>query len=111
MIRTFNREEKMALIAIMKFIVNSEGVIADSELEKFNEIAEQKGFEDFNEIFNEVDSEVNSIDDIIRLIKKVDNDTHKKDIIRYAVDIAQADGVINESEVEILNIMGKEWNI
>ena len=111
MIKSFNREEKIALVAILRFIASSDGRITEGEIEKFDQIAEKKGFEDFSEIFNEVDNEVHSIDDIKKLIKMVERDTHKYDILKYAIELSVADSNIVPEEVEILKIMGKEWNV
>lgn len=111
MIKSFNREEKKALVAILKFIASADGNITDEEIEKFNKIADEKGFEDFTEIFAEVDKEVHSMDDLKFLIHKVREQTHEQDILRYAVDIARSDGEIIPGEVEVLKIMGDEWDI
>ena len=45
MIKSFSRDEKKALVAILKFIVNADGRISEGEIAKFNEIAEKKGFD------------------------------------------------------------------
>ena len=111
MIKSFNKDEKMILIAILKCIVSADGNITSGELERFNDIAEKKGFEDFQEIFNEVDKEIKNMDDVKELIKKVTNNTHKKDILKFSIDIAIADGNINPDEADVLNYMSKEWGI
>lgn len=111
MIKSFDKNEKKALVAIMKFIISTHGKVTEAELEKFNEIAEQKGFEDFSEVFEQVDREVHSLDDIKKLIKTVNKDTHKYDIIKYAMEIAVSDADIEPEEYAILKLMGKEWHI
>lgn len=111
MFKSFKTEEKKALVAICKFIAHSDGKITEAEIIKFNEIAEEKGFEDFSEIFQEVDREVTSLDDIKELIKKVDRQTHKNDILRIAMEIAIADATLVPEEVEIIKMIGKAWNI
>lgn len=111
MIKDFNHEEKKALVAILKFVVNADGKITEAEVEKLNEVAEEKGFEDFSEIFYEVDREVHSIADIKELIKKVRSDTHEYDIVKLAVEMAMIDADLHVEELEVLKIMGKEWNI
>ncbi len=111
MIKGFNREEKKALVAIIKFIINTDGYVSDVEIDKINSLAEEKGFEDFNEIFREVDQEVHSMEDIKALIKTVKKETHEFDILKYAFDIATADATIDPEEIKILKIMGKEWNV
>lgn len=111
MIKSFNRDEKKALVAIMKFIANTDGQVSDGEILKFNDVAEKKGFEDFNEIFREVDREVLSMKDIGKLIRNVRKKTHEYDILRLALEIAMAGPVVNPEETKILKMMGREWGI
>jgi len=111
MLKSFNKEEKMALISILKFMINSEGKITETELTRINELAEEKGFEDFHEIFDDVDKNVHAMNDIISLIKKVKNESHKKDILRYASELAITNGSINPQEGEVIQLLKKEWNL
>jgi len=111
MIKDFNHDEKKALVAIIKFIIAADGKISDSEIEKSNEVAETKGFEDFTDIYREVDREVNTIDDIKDLIHKVREETHEYDILKIAMEMAMADADIALEEDHVISIMCKEWNI
>ncbi|HNR90111.1 MAG TPA: TerB family tellurite resistance protein [Spirochaetota bacterium] len=111
MIKGFNRQEKKAIIAILKFIIHADGVIMDNEIAKFNELAERKGFEDFADVFNEVDREVRTLDDLRGVIAAVTSETHRNDILKYAVEIALADISIKPEEAQILKLVGKEWKI
>ncbi|HPB80629.1 MAG TPA: TerB family tellurite resistance protein [Spirochaetota bacterium] len=111
MIKSFNKDEKKALIAIMKFVASADGSITDEEIRTFNEIAEQKNFDDFQEIFTEVDTEIRTLDDIMELAKKVRKKTHEYDILRYAFEIAIAGTRVEPEEVEILRLLGKEWGV
>lgn len=111
MIKSFNKDEKKALIAIMKFVANADGIITDDEIRTFNEIAEKKNFDDFQEIFTEVDNEVRSLDDILELAKKVRKKTHEVDILRYAFEMAIAGTRVEPEEIEILRLLGKEWGV
>lgn len=111
MIKDFTHDEKKALVAILKFIIAADDSISDSEIEKSQEIAEQRGFEDFQEIYAEVDREVQSLDDIRSLIKNVREKTHEMDILKLAIEMARVDAAINPEEDHILSVMGVEWNI
>jgi len=111
MLTTFNKEEKKVLIALIKYIAASDGQISDADIKESDKIASQKGFEDFSELFNEVEKEITSLDDLkskLDLVKKKD---HEYDIIRMAIEIAQADGEINHKEVEIIQYMADAWGI
>jgi uncharacterized tellurite resistance protein B-like protein len=111
MIKSFSKDEKKALVAILKFIVNADGRISEGEIAKFNEIAEKKGFEDFTDIFEEVDREIHTMADLKKLISMEINETHKNDILKYALEITVADATINPKESQILKSIGKAWNV
>lgn len=111
MIKGFNTQEKMALIAILKFIINADGAIMDDELDTFNTVAEEKGFEDFAAVFDEVDKTIHTLDDFKKLIDSVTNQAHRNDILKYAVEIALADISLKPHEAQILKLIGKEWKI
>jgi len=111
MSKSFTREEKMVLIAVMKYIVSTDGLVTDREIDNINDIAEEKGFEDFQDIFNEVDRTVLSIDDLKNLINQVEHEGSRKKILQYAVEFSRADANINPHEIEILKYMSKVWDI
>ncbi len=111
MSRSFTREEKMVLIAVMKYIVSTDGIITEREVDDINDIAEEKGFEDFQNIFNEVDSTIRSMSDLKNLIKKIESVESRKKILEYAVEFSRADADMNPHEIEILQFMSKEWQI
>jgi acetate kinase len=111
MTRSFTKDEKMLLIAVVKYILSTDGVMTDREVEDINAIAGRKGFEDFSELFNEVDRNVRSMDDLKKLVKKVTNETIRKEIVRYAIEISEADAIPNPHEIEILKYMCAEWGL
>ncbi|MBP7735869.1 MAG: TerB family tellurite resistance protein [Spirochaetes bacterium] len=111
MSKSFTKEEKMVLIAVMKYIVSTDGIVTDREVDDINELAEEKGFEDFQEIFNEVDRTVKSMDDLKKLVKQIEHEGSRKKIIKYAVEFSRADADVNPHEIEILKYMCNVWNI
>jgi hypothetical protein len=111
MSRSFTKEEKMVLIAVMKYIVSTDGVVTDREIDDISDLAGEDGFEDFQEIFNEVDMTVKSMDDLKNLIKQIEHEGSRKKIIKYAVEFSRADADVNPHEIEILKFMCKAWNI
>ena len=111
MSKSLTKEEKMVLIAVMKYIVSTDGLITDREVDDINDIAEEKGFEDFQSLFNEVDKTVKSINDLKELIRQVQNEDSRKKILQYALEFSRADADINPHEIEILQFMSKEWRI
>lgn len=111
MITTFNKEEKKVLIALIKYIAASDGQISAADIKESDKIASQKGFEDFSELFTEVEKEITSLEDLKSKIDLVRKKDHEYDLIRIAIEIAQADGEINHKEVKIIKYMADAWKI
>jgi uncharacterized tellurite resistance protein B-like protein len=111
MSKILSKEEKMVLIAVMKYIVSTDGVITDREVDDINKLAEEKGFEDFQRTFDEVDRTVKSIDDLKKLIDGVAGEQARTNILKHALEFSRADADINPHENEILQYMSKKWHI
>ncbi len=111
MSKSLTKEEKMVLIAVMKYIVSTDGVITEREVDDINDLAEEKGFEDFQNLFNEVDETIRSMNDLKKLIKQVENTESRNKILEYAIEFSRADADVNPHEIEILQYMSKEWRI
>ena len=108
---SLTKDEKIVLIAVMKYIVSTDGIITDREIDDINDIAEEKGFEDFQTLFNEVDRIIRSLEDLKNMIHKVDNVESRSTIFKHAVEFSRADADINPHEVEILQYMSTVWKI
>jgi uncharacterized tellurite resistance protein B-like protein len=106
-----SKDEKVVLIAVMKYIVSTDGVITEREIDDINDLAEDAGFVDFQKIFEEVDNTIKSMDDLKALIDQVKNETSRLRIIRYALEFSRADAEINPHENEILKYMSSKWKI
>jgi hypothetical protein len=111
MSHTLSKEEKMVLIAVMKYIVSTDGIITDREIDDINTLAEEKGFEDFQKTFNEVDRTVTSVDDLKKLINNVTEEKAKMNILKFALEFSKADAEINPHENEIIQYMSEQWHI
>lgn len=111
MAQSFTRIEKMVLLATLKYIISTDGSMTDREVEEINTLADEKGFEDFQEIFDEVDRTVRSLSDLKELILQVTDDANRRKILEHIFDIARDDAEVNTSESDILNYMSTKWNI
>ena len=108
---TLSHDEKIVLIGLCKYIISADGTVTPSELDNMNIIAEEIGFDDYHEIFNEVDSEITSLDDLKNKIEQISSSKHKKKIINYAIQISRADADIKDDEMEILVFVADAWDI
>ncbi|HOK02515.1 MAG TPA: TerB family tellurite resistance protein [Spirochaetota bacterium] len=111
MLEKLTHEEKKALIAIARYIVSADGIITSAELDSMNMIAEELGFDDYHDIFNEVDAEITSMEDLKKLIEDLADSKHKKTIIKLAIEISRADANIRDEEKDILVFVADAWDI
>ena len=109
--QSFTKIEKMVLLATLKYIISTDGSMTEREIEEINAIAEDKGFEDFQEIFDEVDKTVKSLEDLKKLIVQVTDISKRRKIMEYIFEIARDDAEVNRSESGILNYMSTKWHI
>ena len=111
MIQDFTTEERKLLIAVARLIATQDNRITDGELEQINLISEQEGFEDFQELFNQVDKEVKTLKDISKLVNQVTWKDTQEYIISFAIAIARADGFESPEEHDIISYLCRTWNI
>jgi len=111
MLGTLSREEKMVLLATIKYMASPDGIISENDIDKINNMAEERGFDDFTHILAEVDKEVHSLDDLKAMIRKITNPGKRMIIIRYALEVSRADVFMNPHENEILKYLCEEWKI
>lgn len=111
MISTFNKDEKKLLVAILKLIATADHDLVEGELEVFGQVAGEKGFDDFQAVFDETDRTVKSLNDLSRLVKNVEDSEHKMDILRFAVLMARADGNMRSGETDVIRYLSRVWNI
>lgn len=109
--RTMSRDEKKVLIALCKYIINSDGVVTEGEIEKLNQIALKIGIDDYEEIFNEVDREITSMDELQKKIYSLKKSMNLKKIIEYSIQMSRTDGNITHDEIEILVYAANSWGV
>ena len=108
---SLTREEKIVLIAVMRYIVSAGAVITESEVEGIDDLAHEPGFEDFKGLFDEVDRTVRSKEDLESIIRKVDNPESRKEILSRSIAFSRADGNFDPREIGIITFMSREWGM
>ncbi|HPS59121.1 MAG TPA: TerB family tellurite resistance protein [Spirochaetota bacterium] len=108
---TMTRDEKKVLIAICRYVISSDGIITDDEISRMNEIADEIGIDDYEELFNEVDSEITSEEDLHKKIDALATPKNKKKIIQYSIQLSRTDGCITHDEIDILVYAADAWGI
>jgi len=107
----FSYKDKATLIGMCKFIINADGIVTDAELDSMLAIAQDIGFDDYNEIFDEVDDKIRSIEDLKKYIDSSKESLNKARIFKYAVLISRADANIRDEEIDILHYAADAWDI
>lgn len=105
------KNDKITLIGMCRFIMNADGFITDSELESMSEVADEIGFDDYSEIFDEVDEKISTIDDLKEYIDNTKNSENRVKILQYAVQISRSDANIKNDEIDIIRYAADEWGL
>lgn len=108
---TLTHDEKVVLIGLCKYIISTDGIVTPSELDNMNLIAEEMGFDDYHDIFNEVDAEITSIDVLKEKINNLQTDKNRKKILKYAIQISRSDANIKDDEMELLVYAADSWDL
>ena len=104
-------EEKTVLIGMCRYIINSDGIVTQSELETMNVIADEMGFDDYQKSFEESDKEITSLETLQKKIDSLKGSGNKQKILKYAVQLSRADANIGYDEMDILVYAADSWDI
>jgi len=110
MTKKLSHEEKILLLGICKYIINSDGIITQGELETMNKIAEQMGFEDYQKTFDEADSLITSVEILQKMIDELKTSGNKQQILKYAIQLSRSDALIKHDEMDIIVYAADSWN-
>lgn len=108
---TMTRDEKKILIALCRYIMSSDGIITQEEIGKINQIAVEIGMDDYEELFNEVDNEITSIEDMYKKIDSLKNSKNLEKIIKYSIQMSRVDSNITSNEIEVLVYAADAWDL
>lgn len=108
---TMTRDETKVLVAICRYIINSDGIVTEDEIDKMNEIAAEIGIVNYDELFNEVDREITSLENLKNTIDSLQSSKNKKKIIQYSIQLSRTDGCITDDEIDILVYAADAWDV
>ncbi len=106
---TLSYDEKIILLGLCKYIINSDGIVTVSEIENLNKISGEKGFKDYQEVFNDVDEKIKSVEDLKELINSIRGCSNMKHILATAIQMSMTDGNIKKDEIEIITFTADSW--
>ena len=105
------KNDKITLMGMCRFIMNADGFITDSELDSMAEVADEIGFDDYQEICEEVDEKISTIDDLKEFIDNTKDSSNRVKILQYAIQISRSDANIKDDEIEIIRYAADEWGL
>ncbi len=108
--KILSQDEKVVLIGICRYIVNSDGVVTDSELATMNQIAEDMGFDDYHKTFDEADKLITSIESLQEKIDSLKKSSNQRKILEYAIQLSRCDACIKSDEVDIIVYAADSWD-
>ncbi len=104
-------EEKKVLIAICRYVISSDGVITEDEIGRMTQIAREIGIDNYGELFNQVDSEITSVDDLKIRIDDLKSSKNREKILLYSIQLSRTDANITNDEIDILVYVADAWDI
>lgn len=108
--KKLSRDEKMVLIGMCKYIINSDGEVTQGELDTMNRIAEEIGFDDYHKTFDEADTAITSIDILKEKIDELKGSSNKQKILKYAIQLSRCDACIKNDEMDIIVYAADSWD-
>lgn len=109
--KKLSSDEKIVLIGMCRFIINSDGLVTPEELQLMDRIAAEIGFDDYRDAFNESDRVITSESDLHQKIESLKESSNKQKILKYAVQISRADSIISDEKMDILVYAADAWDV
>jgi hypothetical protein len=108
--KKLSHDEKVVLIGICKYIINTDGIVTPAELDTMNQIADEIGFEDYRKIFDEADSIITSVELLQGKIDELKSSSNKQKILKYAIQLSRSDACIKNDEMDIIVYAADSWD-
>ncbi len=108
--KKLSEDEKIVLIGICKYIINSDGIVTESELHTMDQIAEEMGFDDYREAFDKADLMITSVELLQTKIDELKKSGNKKKILEYAIQLSRSDACIKCDEIDIIVYAADSWD-
>ena len=103
-------DEKFALVSALINITHADDDLAEQEVDYFQSIREEKGFEDFDRFLELYEEKINSHDDYLELMKGVLVQETQELILTECLGAMDVDDEHHESEVEAIKEMCALWD-
>lgn len=109
-INDFSHDEKVALVGLVEFLVESDRSASDEEVAQIHSIAAALGAKTYRELANEVDRRISGEEGLREFLRRVERQEVRELILEQAIEAAIPDGMRGR-EGEILTWLADEWNV
>jgi uncharacterized tellurite resistance protein B-like protein len=106
MFSKLTKDEKLALVGVIKWVVSTDHEDSTRGIEKY---FHENGWDDYNQIYSEMDEKFQDIDDLKEFLIKIKNVEARKFIIQIANEIAISDSIITNEEKKVLDFLNEIW--
>jgi hypothetical protein len=103
-------DEKVALVALVRFMVRMDGVFSPVEVKALTALAKEIGSAEFWTTMRDVQQRVVSADDLVQIVEQVKRREVKEWIYGVLVGIAAVDGM-DDAEVQLLEWVQDTWGL
>jgi hypothetical protein len=105
-----NHEERLALVALIEFLVESDAAVSEQEIDHIQDVAQAIGVEEFRSLAEEVDRTVEDEDGLRDMLRGIQRPEARELIFETALETAIPDGILTH-ESEILEWLEAEWDL
>jgi hypothetical protein len=103
-------EERLALVALVRFMVRMDGVFSPAEVTALTALAKEVGSAEFWATMSEVQQRVATADDMVQLTEQVRRREVQAWIYGVLLGLAAVDGV-DGSEIQLLEWVQETWGL
>ena len=104
------REERIALVALVEFVMESDATVSDDEVDQVQAIVDEIGEPAYREAVAEVDERFGDEDELKAFLRTVDRQQARETIYEAALEAA-IPNAIGTRESQLLEWLAKEWKI
>jgi uncharacterized protein YhaN len=109
-IEDLNHEERIALVALIELLVESDAAVSEQEIDHIQDVAAAIGPDEFRKLAEEVDRSIEDEDALKDLLRRIQRPEARELIFETALETAIPDGILTH-ESEILEWLEAEWDL
>jgi len=107
-----NQDERTALVGMMKLVVMSDGNVSEEELERVEDLVDAFGEDGYQRTLDAFEKRFTDVDSFQRFLKTIGVGRQEaRELIFGTVLEAAGAEAIEGGEAELLDWLGREWNI